>query len=434
MVLNPQAALIYQILEISDLQRHRIAIMHYNGDILSLWLYLSTMFEPYDEAFLYAASTLMLTPYLAELLLRHIECSLLIAILDSSLFATLDMDQVDLVHRLICLGGMDTLNAGYRVRATAMRILATVDWDSGEVWEGWASPEDGEDPPQHVLQDKVLDEIEAAIRLHEEHETGNATLLYYAQAFVQKSFNLPFIDSWNIAWSERNPFDIDHGNLLLTFSYIVFTTRVYVKLGASLDVRECIRNIEQAKLLGQWGRMFSEWWVGEEKDLASKEVWKKEWKARQLGFYEPQQEAPPLHLCLNKLIDSAVQLAQSPLPVTPVRETYQQIPLSPTSSRPAVTSMPQHQRGPQNFIATTAPQEPLKITQTGGLLRKVTSAKPVSAKPAPVRPAPAKVTQPIMSRQDKPAEKKRPGLGTILLRTAAKELVKDTIKVAVQNA
>ena len=245
------------------MQRHKATIMHYCGDILTLWLYLSAMFEPYDDEFLYSASTLMSTPCLPDLLLRHIECSLLIAIFDASLFTALEMDQVDLVQKLIRISGMPSIDAKFRVRAVAMRVLATIDWDSGAVWEGWAKTDDGEEPTQQVLQGNVLDALDDAVHLHEEHETPNTTLLYYTKAFAEKAFDLPFVDSWNSAWDERGPFELDHSNLLLTFSYIIFTTREYVSLGSNPDVKECIRIIEQAKLLGQWGRMFSEWWVTE---------------------------------------------------------------------------------------------------------------------------------------------------------------------------
>ena len=81
---------------------------------------------------------------------------------------------------------------------------------------------------------------------------------------------------------------------------------------------------------------------------------------------------------------------------------------------------------PSTETATVATEH--KVVQQQPVVSNRSASKKVSTLPK------AAVIKPIRPRSAQPAQKKQAGLGKMLLQVAAKEIVKDTINLAIQAA
>ena len=194
-----------------------MSILYYKGDILSLWLYLSELFQSHNYNELFAPRTLEVNPHLAYLLIQHIECAITLKILNGGLFATLGLNFDTLFHLLGRLSENRYVNPELRARAMAMRVVRTFGWESGKVSNCWAETEDQAASPI-TLQLKLVQEIEIAFHFHKQFSTGNSAILHLVLCLVKRAIDRTFEENYAAA-IKLHKTAIDRDDLLATFVY-----------------------------------------------------------------------------------------------------------------------------------------------------------------------------------------------------------------------
>lgn len=264
-----------------------MSILYYKGDILSLWLHLSELFQTHDYENLFAPSTLASNPHLAYLLVRHLECAITIKMLNGALFTTLGLDFDTVFQLLGRLGDNKYVDAELRARAMAMRVVRTFGWESGKVLPCWAETEEQAASPI-TLQLKLVQEIEGAIHLHERFDTQNSAILHLVLCLVKRSLTRPFQKDYATAM-ETHKTAINRDDLLATFVYLNLTIRTAIERRNRSVIRALMKTISELKLLGEWGMLFSDWWKGQEVQFVKQDVWKKEWESVNHATWEQPQ-------------------------------------------------------------------------------------------------------------------------------------------------
>lgn len=248
-------------------------------------MYLTDLFKPYNYNDLFFPSTLEANPALVHFLLRHIECGILIKMLNGNLFSTIGLDADGLFHLLAQISENDSINPEYRARAMAMRIVRTFGWESGQVYPCWASSEDEKSSPM-TLQLKLIREIETAMQLHKNYSTENSQLLHLTLSLVKRAMGHPFLESYKAAMNVHKG-GINPNDLLATFIFVNLTMRIAIAESKSAVIGAVIQATDELKLRGEWGMLFRDWWRIQEIEFAKRDIWRKEWELLKHRKWQP---------------------------------------------------------------------------------------------------------------------------------------------------
>ena len=248
-------------------------------------MYLTDIFEPYNYNDLFFPSTFEANPSLVHFLLRHIECGILIKMLNGNLFSTIGLDVDGLFHLLAQISENDSINPEYRARAMAMRIVRTFGWESGKVYPCWASSEDENSSPM-TLQLKLIREIGVAMQLHKKYSTENSQLLHLTLSLVKRAMGHPFLESYKAAMNAHKG-GINPNDHLATFIFINLTLRIATAESNRTAIRVLIRAVDELKLRGEWGMLYGDWWCIQEAEFAKRDIWRKEWELLKRRKWEP---------------------------------------------------------------------------------------------------------------------------------------------------
>jgi hypothetical protein len=260
--------------------------MYYKGDILTLWVYLSEILQRYDEDAI-LPSTMASTPHLVHLLLRQIDCAILIKWgCPGKLSDGISIEK--LLHNLTLIIDNPLIDPESRSRALAMRVMKQCNWFAGRV-----NDLDGK-PASEELKERSLRETREAIRLHEDFKTTNKGMLYLTLHIVERGLGMPTEGSWANACSQLSLLDRD--DLRVSLSFIIFRTPAAVNAKDNKTVKACVLAIQEALALGEWGKMFdTQWFKKTEPNLLTHEVWRTEWDAAIRGtdshFYGIQKRS-----------------------------------------------------------------------------------------------------------------------------------------------
>ena len=260
-------------MEITRRDKNQAIILYYKGDILTLWLFLSDLFELYDEQILYNFDTLSTTPHLAYLLLLRVECSMLIHDLSPKLDKQLHGVRrfAEDFFALTQIIRTPSIDPELKTKAMVMRVMMTIDPGSGRVSEIWG--ENKNETTQIALQTKVIQEAQKAIRTHKEYSTSNGEILKFTLACVKDAFGASKFDAANTALDSRL---FDRSELFFSLQMLVSVVEEAVATKSSQHLRLAIRYAEETKMLGEWGGMFTAgWWLNQRLELAETELWKK---------------------------------------------------------------------------------------------------------------------------------------------------------------
>lgn len=164
-----------------------------------------------------------------------------------------------------------SIEHGLRTKAMALRVMMTVDPESGSVSEIWGeimAPEHS----QSAFQAKVIQEAKMAIRIHNEYSTGNGNFLRFTLAYVKDSLHTSEFEAANIALHSRL---LDRGELYFSHQMLVSVVEAAVATNSSHHLRFAIRYAQETNALGEFGGMFNAgWWLNQRLDLADTELWK----------------------------------------------------------------------------------------------------------------------------------------------------------------
>ena len=274
-------------MEITPWDKNQAIILYYKGDILSLWLFLSNLFQRYDEQILCDCDTLSITPHLAYLLLLRVECSMLIHDLSSKLDKQLHgvwrfAQDFFILTQIIRTPSLDP---ELKTKAMAMRIMMTIDPGTGKVSEIWG---ENKETSQIALQTKVIQEAKRAIRTHQEYSTNNGDILKFTLSCVKDTFGASKFEAANTALDSRI---LDRSELYFSLQMLVSVVEEAVATKSSQHLRLCIRYAEETKVLGEWGGMFTAgWWLNQRLELADTELWK---RATEGGVWTEERHVVP---------------------------------------------------------------------------------------------------------------------------------------------
>lgn len=237
---------------------------------------------PYNQEDLFSPAVLPHVAHLPELLLQRIECALMIRYFDPDLFTRLGLDFEELYKQITCIAKADLVHAELRTRATIMRILTTYKSDGGHISKLWVENDD-EAASESALQIKLLHEIQGAIRVHKSHGIKNSGFLHFTLSLVQKQFGLRYESDWNTTWTHIK-FGIHRNDLLFTFFSIMYVASIYPGKGELATLHHCVRCINVAKTLGEWGDMFGNYWQEAEAGFARQDFWRRDWEAAKRDY------------------------------------------------------------------------------------------------------------------------------------------------------
>ena len=257
--------------EITNGQKNQAVILYYKGDILTLWLFLSNLFDRYDDQTLLSCDTLSTTPHLAFLLLLRIECSMLIH--DSS--STLDkrLHEIWRFSRdffiLTQIIRTQSRTPELKTKAMALRVMMTMDPATGTVHEIWRETPDSD----HSQQTKAVQEAKRAIRIHKEYTTDNGDILKFTLAFVKDTLGTSQFEAANFAVKARL---LDRSELYFSHQMLVSVLEAAVATKSCSCLRHAIRYAKETTAIGEWGGMFGAgWWLNQRLELADTELWKR---------------------------------------------------------------------------------------------------------------------------------------------------------------
>ena len=257
----------------NTIDKHQAVILYYKGEILTLWLFLSKLFQQYDEQILCSCDTLSKTPHLAYLLLLRVECNLLIHDLSSEMDKQLNAiwrfsnDFFTLTQIIQTL----SIDPELKTKAMAMRVMMTVYPGSGKVSEIWA--DNRSETSQIALRTKVIEEAKKAISIHKQYSTDNGDILRFTLAYVKDAFGASEFEAAGTALASRV---LDRSELYFSIQKLASLVEEAVATNSSEHLRLSIRYAEEAKVLGEWGGMFTAgWWLSQRLELADSELWKK---------------------------------------------------------------------------------------------------------------------------------------------------------------
>lgn len=176
-------------IKISDFVRAKADIMYYNGDVITLWGFLSDIFHQYDERELYSSSALSSVPHLAHLLLRDVECGILI----TSLIQSEEVKRsftvqryLEMLSRIITTPSIDPK---LKARALAIRVMEQCHWYSGKVLDL------DKNPASKEIKERSLREAQEAIEIAKQcsFSKGLSEIALYN---VHNGMSRPLDDCW----------------------------------------------------------------------------------------------------------------------------------------------------------------------------------------------------------------------------------------------
>jgi hypothetical protein len=281
---------------------------------LTLWMYLSELFDRYDQKELMSMSKLSTAPHLAHLLLRHIECSLLIRkMTSSSIKASIKLE--DLLSRLGHIIHAESIDPEHRTRALLFHISEMCNWYSDRVEDLNGGPV----APAIKLQ--AIELSREAVQIHEENATSNGTAVMYVHAMVRRSLKLPQAqENWVKACGDLKLLDRDD----LFFSLKALTQHLFRAITSKdpIAVRSCLPALDETLGLGEWGKIFyDKWWKAEEQKLIKSSLWMKACNSEFSNLQIPVAGQPTL---------STSTYGQSASPTSP--KSPQQVRRKPTPS------------------------------------------------------------------------------------------------------
>ena len=200
-------------------------------------MYLSELFDRYDQNELLSSSKLSTAPHLLHLLLRHVECAFLIRKMTSpSLKASIKLE--DLFTRLDHIIPATSIDPEYRTRALSFRVIEMCNWYADRVEDVNGGP---------VATSTKLTAIELskeAIRVHEENATSNGKAVMYVHAMVRRGLGLPQAhEIWIRACSDLKLLDRDD----LYFSLKALTQQLFRAITSNdpIAVRSCLPALDE---------------------------------------------------------------------------------------------------------------------------------------------------------------------------------------------
>jgi hypothetical protein len=188
-------------MQIANWEITKADILYYEGDIMTLWIYLSELFASHDNELL-SPSTLTATPGLAHLLLRHIEWAFLIRKMTSpKVQAGIHLGLLAKLDRLL---DASELHPEHKTRAIAFRVTEQGHWlpDRVEGINGGLANE--------VLKQNTIRQCQDAISIHEEFATANGASLRFVHVMVKR--NLGYSNAsqnWEATCNELPQLDRD---------------------------------------------------------------------------------------------------------------------------------------------------------------------------------------------------------------------------------
>lgn len=178
--------------------------MYYKGDVISLWNFLSDIFYQYDEEDLYSSSALSSITNLAHLVLRDVECGILINSLVQSEAVKSSFKILRYLEILSRIIDTPSIDPKLKARALAIRVIEQCDWRRGEVLDL-----DGY-PASEEIKRRSLREAQEAIEIAKQYSLSDKALLENALYIVHTGLGLPLDDCWKRVCIEAK--SIKHGD------------------------------------------------------------------------------------------------------------------------------------------------------------------------------------------------------------------------------
>lgn len=224
--------------------------MYYQGDIISLWHYLSDLLYRHDEDDLFRAISSV--PHLVHLLLRDIECRVLMASLtEPPLRNTFKME--DVVKTLTRIIGHPNIDPHIKARALAMRVVEKCDWNTNDVRNLNGKPA-SEDVKQGCLAG-ALDALEIARK----NKVFNLAFYYLVVYIVRDGLGRPDPETWSKVASYAKSVTVRDD---LYFALVYMNSRVGKAIQAPVNgsvIQECLREVsEYGRSCGEWGKLLAE--------------------------------------------------------------------------------------------------------------------------------------------------------------------------------
>ena len=203
--------------------------MYYNGDIISLWHFLSDLLHCYDEEDLYSSDSLSFIPHLAHLILRDIECGILILELSLSedLKSNFKIEKfLPILTRII---GCPDINPNIKARALAVRVIERCQWR----WDGVVDLNDK--PVSDELKEDCLREAREAMEIAKQHTFSNTAFYEMILGTVNRCLKLPTDDYWTKVRTQAKSLELRDD---LFFAWVFIANRIAHAIYLDIDVVE----------------------------------------------------------------------------------------------------------------------------------------------------------------------------------------------------
>ncbi len=222
--------------------------MYYNGNVFSLWSYLAELLYRSHPNEVFTSSIISISPHLAYLLLRFIECGTFIR--DNT---TNEVKRsVSLRSTIRNLGNIieaTGVSSELKSRAMAMRLLEQYLWRQNEVIEIF----DG--PIKEQAKNHLLDESQKAIAIAKGVSDHSCVLEYMARLQVEYGTIKIQAPTWRQLLAQENLFNRD--DLYGTCWFLAYGTKHAIDFRDRQALEKIIPVIKTAKtlILGEWDQI-----------------------------------------------------------------------------------------------------------------------------------------------------------------------------------
>jgi WW domain len=238
---------------------------------MSLWLYLSDLFEELEDCDENSRAALFDCPRYAHLLLRYCECGFIIRSFARGRTIQNNINQHILLGKLDELIRSPTLEPSMKSRAISMRLLEQCNWkDSGAVGLN------GE-PVSQKLIDESAEQIEEAVGLQKLGDIENAKeagFAEYARALVHRALDFPGSKQKFESILEQLEL-CDRDDLYLSGVVTILRVVNAVSSSNATAFRGYLPPLQDILNLGEYGKLFYDGWWKQNYQLCIKtDLWK----------------------------------------------------------------------------------------------------------------------------------------------------------------
>lgn len=292
-------------IHIADWERTKADLLYYQGDVISLWIYLSELFSRYDGKL--SAALPGSTPHLHHLVLRYVEVSFLIRKMTSpGVKSGMSIDPLlAMLDRII---EARKPHPEHKSRALILRVSEQAVWLVECVEDAHGGP------ASQALKQASIRQINEAVAIHEQLLTSNGPSVNFVHAVVRRGLGyIKAQEEWDEACDMVPSLDRDD----LYFSLKAITQKLFRAINSQdvSDLRATIPALQETLGLGEWGKLFyDKWWRGEEQSLRSTDLWKNACSG--MAYTSPGHGHTEIHRSMSMPAGQSTQAGQTVTPKT----------------------------------------------------------------------------------------------------------------------